>query len=88
MKLKLEIARTSQPEPGHNDFHPMLVSIDGELPKASLLIPRDLSGLATVGFNEPSITKAYEELVRVGTATLEGNQIDERQVRRFFFDAA
>jgi hypothetical protein len=88
MKLKLEIARTSQPEPGHNDFHPMLVSVDGELPKASRLIPSDLSGLATAGFNEPSITRAYEELVKVGTATLEGNQIDEKQVRRFFFDAA
>jgi len=88
MKPKLEIARTLQPEPGHNNFHPMLVSIDGELPKASQLIPSDLSGLATVGFNEPSIAKAYEELVRFGATTLEGNHIDEKQVRRFFFDAA
>jgi hypothetical protein len=71
MKLKLEIVRTSQQEPGHNDFQPMRVSIDGELPRASQLIPSDLSGLATVGFNEPSITNAYEELVRIGAISSE-----------------
>jgi hypothetical protein len=88
MKLEFDIARSHQPEPGHNDSHPMMVSINGALPVSSKVAPRDLGNLTSVGFSESKITKTIENLVKRGTATLEDDRINEERVRRFFFEAA
>jgi hypothetical protein len=88
MKLDLQIALSAQPTPGHNEVHSILLSMNDEPPFLSKATPRDLGGLENAGFTRIKINNAQKELIEKGTAVLEGANIDENYVRRFFADAA
>jgi hypothetical protein len=88
MKLILHIALSAQPKPGHNEAHPILLSMNGQPPFVSKITPRGLSGLLNAGFSGIEIGNAQKELIEKGTTVLEGANIDENYVRQFFADAA
>ena len=88
MKLSLNIALSAQPKPGHNEVHSILLSMNDEPLFLSKVTPRDLGGLVNAGFNGIKIGNAQKELIEKGTTVLEGTNIDENYVRRFFADAA
>jgi hypothetical protein len=88
MKLSLNITLTAQPKPGHNEMHPILLSINDQPPVLSKVTPGGLGGLVNVGFTEMEIDNAKKELIEKGTTVLEGVDVDESYVRRFFADAA
>ena len=88
MRLCLHITQSAQPKPGHNEVHSILLSMNDEPPFLSKVTPRDLDGLANAGFSGIKIGDAQKELIEKGTTVLEGVNIDENYVRRFFADAA
>ena len=88
MKLSLNIALSAQPKPGHNEVHPILLSMNDQPPFLSKVTPRELGGLLSAGFNGTEIDSAKKELIEKGMTVLEGVDIDENFVRRFFADAA
>jgi hypothetical protein len=88
MRLSLHIAMSAQPKPGHNEVHPILLSINDQQPLLSKVTPRTLGGLVNAGFSSTEIGNAQKELIEKGTAVLEGVDIDENYVRQFFADAA
>jgi hypothetical protein len=88
MRLCLHITQSAQPEPGHNEVHSILLSMNDEPPFLSKVTSSDLDGLANAGFSGIKIGNAQKELIEKGTAVLEGVNIDENYVRRFFADAA
>jgi len=62
--------------------------MNDEPPFLSKVTPRDLGGLVNAGFSGTRIGDAQKELIEKGTTVLEGVDIDENYVRRFFADAA
>lgn len=88
MRLSLNIAQSAQPKPGHNEVHPILLSINDQQPLLSKVTPRTLGGLVKAGFSRIEIDNAQKELIEKGTTVLEGVDIDENCVRQFFADAA
>lgn len=88
MKLTLHITLSVQPKPGHNEAHPILLLMNDQPPLLSKVTPRGLSGLLNAGFSGTEIDNAKKELIERGTTVLEGVDIDENYVRRFFTDAA
>ena len=88
MRLCLHIKLSAQPKPGHNEVHSILLSMNDEPPFLSKVTPRDLGGLMNAGFSGIKISNAQKELIEKGTTVLEGVNIDENYVRRFFTDAA
>ena len=88
MKLSLHIALSAQPKPGHNEVHPILLSMNDQPPLLSNVTPRDLGRLVNAGFSGIKIGNAQKELIEKGTTVLEGVGINENYVRRFFADAA
>lgn len=88
MKLSLHIALSGQPKPGHNEVHPILLSINDQPPILSKATPRALGSLVNAGFSRVEIDRAQEELIEKGRTVLEGIDINESYVRQFFADAA
>jgi hypothetical protein len=88
MKLSLNIALSAQPKPGHNEVHPILLSMNDQPPFLSKATPSGLGGLVNAGFTEMEIDDAKKELIEKGTTVLEGVDVDESYVRQFFADAA
>ncbi|MFZ0480500.1 MAG: hypothetical protein WAL71_15270 [Terriglobales bacterium] len=88
MKLILHIILSAQPKPGHNEVHPILLSMNDQPPFLSKVAPRALGGLVNAGFSRIEIDNAKKELIQKGTTVLEGVDIDENYVRQFFADAA
>jgi hypothetical protein len=88
MKLSLNITLSAQPKPGHNEVHPILISMNDQPPVPSKITPNGLGGLVNAGFTEMEIDSAKKALIEKGTTVLEGVDVDESYVRRFFADAA
>jgi hypothetical protein len=88
MKLSMNIALSAQPKPGHNEVHPILLSVNDQPPFLSKVTPRGLGGLLNAGFSGIEIDNAKKELIEKGATILEGIGIDENYVRQFFADAA
>jgi hypothetical protein len=88
MRLTLHIALSAQPKPGHNEVHPILVSIGDQSPFLSRITPRDLGSLRSAGFSGAEIDNAMKELIEKGTTILQDVDVDESYVWRFFADAA
>jgi hypothetical protein len=88
MRLCLHITSSARPRPGHNEVHSILLSMNDQPPFLSKVTPRDLGGLVNAGFSSVKIGNAQKELIEKGTTVLEGANIDENYVCRFFADAA
>jgi hypothetical protein len=84
----MNIALSAQPKPGHNEVHPILLSVNDQPPFLSKVTPRGLGGLVNAGFSSVEIDNAKKELIEKGTTVLEGVHIDENYVRQFFADAS
>ena len=58
MKLSLNIALSAQPKPGHNEVHPILLSMNDQPPFLSKVTSRGLGGLVNAGFSSVEIENA------------------------------